>query len=151
MRAAPPVQMNVGRSAAWALGVAVLRGGALATLLGWMAWHAGLASLPVRLAIAALALAIGVASARSLMRAPQGLLAWDGASWRLDGAPGGPERVLDAGGWLLLRWHGEDGRVHWLPLVPGRCGASAHLARAALLAHGLGPARAKGKALWRHG
>ena len=64
------------------------------------------------------------------------VLAWDGSTWRLDGAAGWPDVTMDCGGWMLLRWRGEDARAHWLPFQPDACGASAHLARAALRAHG---------------
>ena len=151
MRAAPPVQMRCGRSALWSVAVTVLGGAAFGTLLGWLAWHAGAGAAQLRLTIAGAALLTGAWSWRRLARAPQRVLAWDGQAWWLDGVPGWPQRMMDTGGWMLLRWRDEGGGLRWLPLVPAACGASAHLARAALLAHAEAPRRPARTLFERHG
>ncbi|GAB1387884.1 MAG: hypothetical protein AMXMBFR78_32910 [Rubrivivax sp.] len=136
MHAAPPVQMPCGRSARWALGATLLAACACASLGGWLAERAGIAGLPLAAVVLGAALLAAARVGPRLARAPQRRLAWDGSTWRLDGAAGWPDVTMDCGGWMLLRWRGEDARAHWLPFQPDACGASAHLARAALRAHG---------------
>ncbi|ODU10737.1 MAG: hypothetical protein ABS84_01815 [Rubrivivax sp. SCN 71-131] len=151
MRAAPPVQMSCGRSALWAGGVAALVATALATVPAWLAWHAGAGAAALGLTLLGAALPPGTWVWRTLARAPRRLLAWDGRAWQLDGAPGRPERMIDGGGWMLLRWHDETGGTRWLPLVTRTCGASAVLARAALLAHAAASRHATPTRPERHG
>lgn len=134
MRGAPPVQMACGRDAAWSSFVALVAASAMASLGGWLAWSGPL-PVPVAWAVTlAAALCVGMLVWWHADRAPAARLAWDGQAWQLEGASGELAVMIDTGGWMLLRWRGGNG-VRWLPLAPRRCGAPAHLARAAVHAH----------------
>jgi hypothetical protein len=60
-------------------------------------------------------LACGGRAALAWLRAPAGILAWDGREWTWEGAPldGPPAAALDLQAWLLLRLHGHP-RWLWL-------------------------------------
>jgi hypothetical protein len=134
MRGAPPVLMACGRDAAWSWLVGVLVAATTTTLFGWILWHAGVAAAMAWPAAVFVASGAGVLAGRQASRLPLARLAWDGHAWQLDGASGRLAVMIDAGDWLLLRWRDARG-TRWLPLSPRRCGAPAHLARAAVHAH----------------
>lgn len=134
MRGAPPVQMACGRDARAAGGAAALSATAAASLAGWLAWHG---TWPVPLAafvVIVCGLLAAVVGWRRVMAEGERRLAWDGRAWALDGMPGEVAVMIDTGGWLLLRFQ-SAAACRWLSLRPARCGAPAHLARAALQAH----------------
>jgi len=139
MRGAPPVQMACGRDAAWAWAVGVLAAMAAATSCGWAAWQAGAAAAVVWSVALAAAAAGGVLAVSLAGRLPVSRLSWDGHAWQLDGAAGRLAVMIDTGSWMLLHWRGSQG-TRWLPLSPRRCGAPAHLVRAAVYAHAGEPA-----------
>ena len=121
MHSAPSVSYPVGRSrfaagllsGCWLLGVAAV----------------GLWSFQMRAAGWQLAASLGVLlltglwAAWNWLRAPQGLLSWDGQSWSWSAGAqaeeGTPEVGLDLQRWLLLRWSGAAAS-HWLWLQRAR-------------------------------
>ncbi len=150
MRAAPPVQMVCGPDRHWAAAAALPAGLAAGVMLYWICWHAGLRP-PLALGVAAVAASgAGVWAWRRTMRVPARTLGWDGSVWRLDAGSGSVISKLEVGDWRLLYWRDEGGAC-WLPLSLSRCGAPAHLARAALRAHGLTSLSHRGAGLERHG
>lgn len=150
MRAAPPVQMICGPDRQWAAAVALPAGLAAGVTLHWVCWHAGLGLVPALAATAVAALGAGAWAWRRTLRVPARTLGWDGSVWRLDARPGSVIPKLEVGDWRLLYWRDEGGAC-WLPLSLSRCGAPAHLARAALRAHALPRLSHRGDGLERHG
>ena len=151
MRGAPPVHLVCGRDALAVIATAGLAGLAAGSLAGWLGWHAGGSPVVVFPFVLMVALAAAGLGAWRVAAAGVRRLGWDGRLWTLDGAPVRVAVMVDLGGWMLLRAHG-DGRRAWLPLHLSRTGAPAHLARAALLAHGGAPADgADGGGLGLHG
>ena len=111
MHAAPSVSYPVGRSAfAGGLAAALALLG-LAAAAGWalqsqaLGWRQGLAFAAVLLSSA---FALG-----AWLRAPQGVLRWDGEAWQWEqggrGMAGGVAVALDLQSRLLVRWRGETG------------------------------------------
>lgn len=121
MHGAPSVNHPVGRSSwaacilavLWILAVIVAVAWTAAGATGWRAWLAG-----------GLVLALGVLAAWNWWRAPEGVLAWDGARWTWTAAgsaathEGSLAVVLDLQGLLLVRWS-TPGAGHWFWLQPG--------------------------------
>ena len=134
MRGAPPVQMACGREARAAVAVGLLSATAAAAFFGWLGWHAQWPSGLIVATMAAAALLAGAAGGWRVKRAGERRLAWDGRTWALDGIAGEVGVMVDVGSWLLVRHRSVDAVV-WLPLRLRSCGASVHLARAALQAH----------------
>lgn len=134
MRGAPPVLMACGRDAAWSWLVGVLVAATVATFVVWILWHAGVAAAATWPAVVFAAGGAGVVAGWQARRQPLARLAWDGHAWQLDGASGRLAVMIDTGDWLLLRWRDARG-TRWLPLSTRRCGAPAHLVRAAVHAH----------------
>ena len=117
MHGAPSVSYPVGRSAWLGLLIALAW---MAAALAWAAW-AWQGASPVRLAVGAAATtAAGAWAACWWWRLPDGLIEWDGGSWRWSPAGAGPEAAgrvspaLDAQSALLLRWHAQEGHRAWL-------------------------------------
>jgi toxin CptA len=117
MHSAPSVSYPVGRSpfaagllsGAWLLGVAAV--GLWSFQIQAPGWQLG-ASL-------GMLLLTGLCAARNWLRAPQGMLSWDGQSWSCSAGAqtqeGVPEVGLDFQRWLLLRWSGATvARWFWL-------------------------------------
>jgi hypothetical protein len=117
MHAAPSVSYPVGRSRFAGLLLLLLWLAGLAAVAAW-AWQSNRPGWR-QLAGAAAVLAAGMLSFAGWLRAPRGVLAWDGAAWTWDAmglaaATGRPQVVLDWQSRLLLRWCGSDGRARWL-------------------------------------
>ena len=116
MHGAPAVSYPVGRCrfAGWLLAVAWLAGAAACGAWAWQvdgpAWQRALA--------AGLLVLAGAAALRSALLAPQGILAWTGASWRWQAEgqaqAGSPTRALDLQRWLLVHWTADAGGTAWL-------------------------------------
>jgi hypothetical protein len=126
MRAAPPVQVELTRSAGWQGLQAVLYGLAAAALAMWLLDSAG---------TAALAGALCAGAAWRLVPVPRGMLAWDGVVWRFEGQPCDVVPAIDAGRWLLLRLRlTPEGSVRsqWAGIGERDCGPAWHGFRCAV-------------------
>jgi hypothetical protein len=137
MRGAPPVFMACGPDPRW---VAVERGAWTATagiVVLWGLRHAGLADGWAALGAALCASLIWTCLARRPLIDQADTLTWDGLAWQLNGTAGEVGLMLDAGTWVLLRFHAHGGGpARWLSIHLARCGSPMPLCRAALHAHG---------------
>ena len=125
MHGAPAVSYPVGRCrlALWLLAGAWLAGAAACGAWAWQveapAWQGASA--------AGLLVVAGAAALRSALGAPQGTLAWTGASWRWQSGgqeqAGTPTRALDLQRWLLLHWTADAGGAAWFWLEQRRAPA----------------------------
>ncbi|MGZ5713510.1 MAG: hypothetical protein ACXWIG_05075 [Caldimonas sp.] len=123
----PSCAITVTRFGAWRVAILIVALAAEAALAIWLATSPLGASVPVRIGIAAAALAV-VALAASLLRMPPLTLRWDGREWSVlpvaGSSPGpwaGELRVaIDLGSFLLLRFvpHGRSGPAvaRWIPV-----------------------------------
>lgn len=114
MHAAPAVRVELGRSRAWVVGVAVLCAAAAGQLIAWALLAAGWA--PVALPALAAMVAAALAGAHGARRAQApGVLAWDGTEWRWGDRTGTVALMLDLDGWLMLRFRpAGEGAVSWI-------------------------------------
>jgi hypothetical protein len=148
VRQAPPVSLRCDGSRAWRAVQALLAATACASLVAWLALHAG-AGASGALAAAALCAAIAGAAIWRRLRPQPVELQWDGQRWALDGAVGRVDVMMDLGPWLLLRFRAAAGRDRWLS-VP-RAGRARHGLRAALYSRAADPlAGARPAAPGRH-
>jgi toxin CptA len=121
MHNAPSVSYPVGRSR-WAGG---LQGAAFGLgVAGIAGWAYQAQPTPSRVVGAlCLALLAGALALRAWLRAPAGVLSWNGESWSWRDAAGAqagePRCVVDLQRWLLLRWESSGG-VLWLWAERGR-------------------------------
>ena len=111
MHAAPPVRVNLGRSAGWIAVVALCVGIAAANVAAW-------ALLQWEFAVG-MALVIGVTAAALTAwrlhraRGPADLV-WTGAEWQWQGVTGIAVAALDLDGWMLLRFDPAHGQRCWI-------------------------------------
>lgn len=130
MRSASAVRVTVSPPAGVRGGVALLAGLAAASGAAWVAGHAGLSP-----AWGLLAAAPGAALGWVLGPSRRAELAWDGAGWACDHAPGTVAVQLDLQRLLLLRWEPRaGGAARWLVADAAAAGAHWHALRVALFA-----------------
>ena len=139
MRSAPAVQIVVSRHGAWRVAQAALHALTAALLATWLT-RRGAASASLSLWVpTALALAVGAVAWRRVSGLPE-RLRWDGSVWQFEPAVGaalaGQAAVMiDLGGWMLVRFKAEAGRlVVWRALSRGVAAGDWHGLRAALFA-----------------
>lgn len=145
MRSAPPAASDVALSTAFAVLLAALVLLALASAIDWLASRFDRGSVGIW--AVALLLVWPLAGFLALhSRRPARRLNWDGQCWLLHSRscpaePGQPVLVLDAGAWLLVRWHvsRQDAPMRpttrWLPLARSNSPAAGdwHALRTALI------------------
>jgi hypothetical protein len=128
MRAAPALQLEIGRSPGWRAVQALIWALAAAALCAWLAARNGNQA----------ALGLAVAWPAGLfawwrLRGCAATLRWDGAQWHLDDVPVRVTVAVDLDRWLLLALRpSEGGRHQWLPATAGQAGVRWHAWRAAL-------------------
>lgn len=129
MRHAPPVQVRChGRG--WRLLQSLLFALALAALVAWVLLHLEQSAWPSGPA----AWLTGVIAWHVLRSAPLDL-AWDGTAWLADGVTGQVDLMLDAAGFMLVRWRPlQRGPARWMALSRAETGAADHALRVALYA-----------------
>lgn len=143
MKAAPPVQVTVGRFGAWRLAVGLVMAITVAAVSRWwVTLHAdaSLAGVWARVAFAGAA-GLAIAGAASLLRQPARSLRWDGQRWHLglagqvghEPAAGRLRVTLDLGGWMMLRFEPENSRrACWIPVQRPGLESSWHALRCAV-------------------
>jgi len=103
---------------------------AVAALVAWALLHAERPAWPSGPA----ALLTGLIAWRVLRTAPVDM-AWDGAAWLADGVTGQVDLMLDAAGFMLVRWRPlPAGPARWMALSRRDTGAADHTLRVALYA-----------------
>jgi hypothetical protein len=144
MRHAPPLQFRVRHYGLWHAFVLLLAVSACASVLAW--WWAQPVPAPLWNSVATVLAALAtLACAATLWRAPPLTLRWDRQCWWLarDGAAeqaGTLAVAIDLGGWMLLRFVGEEqsadlvwrSRVVWIALQRQGLDAQWHAIRCAL-------------------
>ena len=131
MKQAPAVGVTLSGAGAWRWLHVLLAAGAAGTLALWALLHLMLPGWP------ALG-AAGMAALASwwLVRPQPARLAWEGAAWRLDGAPVAADLMLDLPRWLLLRLRPLPGAAaagtRWLAVPADEAGPAWRALRAAL-------------------
>lgn len=129
MHHAPPVQVR-SHGRGWCLLQSLLFALAVAALVAWTLLHVEWSAWPSGPA----ALLTGAIAWRVLRSAPVDL-AWDGAAWQADGVNGQVDLMLDAAGFMLVRWRPlPAGPARWIALSRGDTGAADHALRVALYA-----------------
>jgi hypothetical protein len=129
MRAAPAVSVQCSGGNGWRLMQALVPALAVGAIL---AWALGWAQRPVAPALCAIPVVAALAwwRARPLIKH----LSWDGQSWRLEGAEGEVQVMIDLGGWMLLRF--DSGapilRRQWVAVSTGDAGDAQRALRAAV-------------------
>ena len=132
-----PTLVEAHPSRIWRGGLLLVLIAAAAAIVAWCATSGDVVSWWARVAVSAIALAIGAGVVR-LAVAPPAALRWTGAAWELlpAGAAtplrGVPAVAIDFGTWMLLRFSVEGShRVVWLP-VERQDASGWHALRAAL-------------------
>jgi hypothetical protein len=132
-RQPPAVGLSCRGGGAWRVGQVLLAVLATAVFVAWALLHAGLAG-GAAAGSAALTAAVAAAIVTRASRPRPLTLQWDGESWRIDGAPGEVDVMIDLGRWLLLRFRPPAGAALWLPVPAAEAGPAWHALRAALYA-----------------
>jgi hypothetical protein len=143
MRAPPAFQVSIRRFGVWRAGVAALIAITWAVTAAWLASGNEDAPLALRVGVSLIDVAVLVAGATLMRRAPLSLR-WDGQAWHLGpAASAGDERwrgqlavAIDWGGWLLLKFEHADAsaqrRTTWLPVQRRGLGSHWHALRCAV-------------------
>jgi hypothetical protein len=143
------VRIDVPPDAAWRWSSSALGAFAAMALAAWSGLRLGVASPVIALGLAAAGIG-GAVFARRALRAPVGVLRWDGQSWWWralpasgvghsgDEIPGRVRVAIDLGRWMLLRFDDAASATRsrgsrWLPLSALAAGSDWPAARARLL------------------
>jgi hypothetical protein len=130
LRAAPAVEVQIGRGGAWLVLAALLSGLSAAALAAWLAQQTQLAHIGAAACAAFVAVAV---LAWRFTPIDTGVLGWDGQHWRFADRPGDVHVMFDLGPWLLLRHEASDtGRRAWLAASERAAGTAWTALRAAV-------------------
>lgn len=133
MRQAPPVGVTCSGGGGWRVVGALLAALAAGVITAWLLQHLGASGAAVLAAACAAVVLAGALAWRWERPRPVDLL-WNGRVWRVDGAEGEVDVMLDLGGWMLLRFRPAAGAARWLPLARAEAGAAWHPLRSAVFA-----------------
>jgi len=134
MRPAPPLVLQCAPSSSWRFACAFIGAAAAAAVAAWVAGHVEWA-LPAVVVLSAVAANFGLALGLRMAGPSRPVeVRWDGQVWRLDGAAGELQVMLDFDRWLLLLRHQREGRAgpRWVALSFTRGGDDLRALRTAL-------------------